>query len=183
MGADATPANAAPAIEYDEDVAVARDAAADADRIRATTWGYVFPVDPVRIARRLGIDVLDAYLAPNVSGALIKKPGEDPTVFLNATDSPNRKRFTCAHEIAHFVQRSESVDEYEWVDLRGPLSAAGLEFDEIYANQFAAALLMPADEIRKLHRAGKNDIELAQYFDVSREAIQFRLKNLGLPSR
>lgn len=44
------------------DPAVAAEAQLDAERIRTMAWGSEFPVDPVRIARRLGIDVLQAAL-------------------------------------------------------------------------------------------------------------------------
>jgi Zn-dependent peptidase ImmA (M78 family) len=158
----------------------AAEAAKDAERIRATTWGDTIPVDPVRIARRLGIHVLDAKLSPTVSGALVKKPGQDPTILLNASDSPNRKRYTCAHEIGHFVKRSDAPDQYEYVDLRGPLAAAGQDPEEMYANAFAANLLMPEKEVRRLHREGKGELEMALFFDVSADAMHYRLKNLGL---
>jgi Zn-dependent peptidase ImmA (M78 family) len=132
------------------------------------------------IARTLGIDVLDGTLEKNVSGALFKRPGEDPQIILNTIDSPNRKRFTCAHEIGHFVRRSDNPDEYAYVDFRGPLSSAGMEEEEIYANTFAASLLMPEEDVRRFEREGLNDIEMAIRFDVSREAMQYRLKNLGI---
>ena len=170
------------AIAYDEAVTVAtRDAAKDAERILATTWGEgKYPIDPVRIARRLGIDVLEAQLDQNVFAALVKQIGQDPAILLNAMDSPNRKRFSCAHEIGHFVRRSDQTEEYEYLDLRSPLSSTGQDPEEIYANTFAACLLMPEKEVRRLHRSGTNELEMADYFDVSREAMQFRLKNLGL---
>jgi Zn-dependent peptidase ImmA (M78 family) len=168
------------AITYAESV-TSVDAARDADQVRRTAWGEsAFPVDPVRIAKRLGIDVLVADLAPNTSGALVKRSGQDPVIFLNASDSPNRQRFTCAHEIGHFVRRADDPDQYEWVDLRGPLAAVGVDPEEIYANAFAASLLMPEDEVRRLHKENRPELFMAQYFDVSREAMQFRLLNLRL---
>jgi Zn-dependent peptidase ImmA (M78 family) len=39
---------------------------------------------------------------------------------------------------------------------------------------------MPEDEVRRLHGQGKTEIEMALYFDVSREAMHYRLRNLGL---
>jgi Zn-dependent peptidase ImmA (M78 family) len=66
----------------------------------------------VRIARGLGIDVLDAQLDVSVSGALVKERDQDPSIVLNWIDHPNRKRFTCAHEIGHFVRRKDQPDEY-----------------------------------------------------------------------
>lgn len=151
----------------------------DAERILDTLWTPMrIPVDPVKIARRLGIEVIEAELARNVSGALVKRPDEDPVIMLNGRDSPNRKRFSCAHEVGHFVKRSDDPDEYEYIDLRGARASAGTDADEVYANAFAAELLMPEKEIKR--RKGKSEVEMAVAFDVSREAMHNRLKNLGL---
>jgi len=115
-------------------------------------------------------------------GALVKQPGQDPTIFLNEDDSPTRKRFTCAHEIGHFVRRSREEPEYTRVDLRNSLSATGEDQEEVYANEFAACLLMPEDEVRRLSKNGFSDLEMAIRFGVSRAAMQYRLKNLNLAS-
>jgi Zn-dependent peptidase ImmA (M78 family) len=157
-----------------------RDPAEDAERILADVWGDSLPVDPVRIARSLGIKVLNAQLDPDVSGALVKEREQDPVILLNASDSPNRKRFTCAHEIGHFIKRSGAPDEYEYIDRRDTLATTGRDPDEIYANQFAASLLMPAKEVRQLAEEGLSDVQMALRFDVSLEAMQYRLQNLGL---
>ena len=39
---------------------------------------------------------------------------------------------------------------------------------------------MPEPTVRSLHADGLNDIQLGIQFKVSRQAMQFRLKNLGL---
>lgn len=158
-------------------------AANDAERILATVWRKGIPVDPVRIARLLSIEVIDAQLERDVSGAIVKRPGQDPRILLNAKDSANRRRFTCAHEIGHFVRRSESADSeaYEYTDLRGPLSATGQDPEEVYANNFAACLLMPEQEVRRLTGDKRHDVlDLALRFGVSPEAMQYRLKNLHI---
>ncbi len=56
----------------------------------------VLPVDPFMIAQRLGIKAYTANLDERVSGMLVKRPGEDPEIYVNDSDSPNRQRFTCA---------------------------------------------------------------------------------------
>lgn len=153
------------------------DAERDADGILDELWDDHLdgrlPIDPVRIARRLGIDVLNARLDPDVSGALVKELGQDPVIVLNWHDSNNRKRFTCAHEIGHFVKRSDKPDDYEYVDRRDTFSASGQDPDEVHANTFAACLLMPANHVRRLRRRGLSDVEMAVRFDVSREAMQY----------
>lgn len=156
-----------------------RDPIQEAERIRRSTWGDVFPVDPVQIAYRLGVTVREATLRDDISGALVKKLGEDPTILLNANDHPNRQRFTAAHELGHFVTREDSADTYEYVDLRDTMwSAAGISPEEVFANQFAANLLMPESEVQRLREEGFTPTQMAHYFRVSQDAMANRLKNV-----
>jgi Zn-dependent peptidase ImmA (M78 family) len=112
---------------------------------------------------------------------LAKTPNRDPEVFINSLDSANRQRFSCAHEIGHYSKRATGRDDDEWgyIDRRGPAASRGTEPDEIFANQFAAALLMPEACVREL----SDDLDpaaLAVRFGVSLEAMRFRLDNLGI---
>lgn len=159
---------------------VKKEAERDAARILRASWGTAIPVEPVAIAHELGIRVLEAQLDGNTLGALLKEPQEDPTILLNQQDSRNRRRFTCAHELGHYVRRSAESNEYARVDLRDRRSSTGEDPEEIYANEFAACLLMPEDEVKNLDELGLDDLEMALRFKVSREAMKFRLVNLGL---
>ena len=146
-------------------------------------WGdRKFPVDPVWIANELGLDVVETTLDDDVSGALLKEPEQDPVIILNRNDSNVRKRFTCAHELGHYVKRTENGQplEYEFVDYRGKLASQGVDSEEIFANNFAACLLMPEKEVRRLNNAGYAPVMMASYFGVSDDAIRYRLKKLGL---
>jgi len=154
-------------------------AARDASRLLKQAWPGVLPVDPVRIARKAGLVVVDAALDDNTMGVLIKKPGQDPVIMINKSDGLNQRRFTCAHELGHYVRRTDEAQEYTTVDLRSGLSADGTDMDEIYANEFAASLLMPEQEVTRLVAEGLADWDMAMRFVVSREAMQFRLKNLN----
>lgn len=160
---------------------VKSEAERDAARLLRAAWstGRV-PVDPVAIAQDLGLQVLEAKLDENTLGALVKEPGREPMILLNQNDGQNRRRFTCAHELGHYVRRSQESDEYASVDLRNHISATGEDPEEIYANEFAACLLMPEEEVRWFHDLGMDDLEMALNFKVSRQAMQFRLDNLGL---
>lgn len=159
------------------------DPKATAGRIRATLWGSRgFPVDPVWLANEMGLDVIEAQLPERVSGALIKEADKDPVILLCATDSRVRKRFTCAHELGHYAYRTDrNQDHYEYVDLRGDSAREGRHPEEVFANQFAAELLMPEETVRELHRQRYSPVLMAQHFGVSDDAIRFRLKNLRLP--
>ena len=150
----------------------------------------LFPVDPITICRNLDLAVVETELPTvetelptNVSGALIKEIGKEPVIVLHKSDSNNRKRFSCAHELGHYISRTESNDieqKYEYIDLRNSLSAYGTDKNEIFANTFAANLLMPEEEVKQLSQEKKPYFEMALYFGVSPEALKIRLKTLGL---
>jgi Zn-dependent peptidase ImmA (M78 family) len=160
-----------------------------AEDLLRTTWitegGDVgdcpLPVDPFHIAERLGLRVYTQVLGADVSGMLAKRPGRDPEVYINADDSLNRQRFSCAHEIGHYSKRVTGRDDDSWgyIDRRGPSSSEGTDPEEIYANQFAAALLMPEHKVRELHK-DLGPAAMAVAFGVSVGAMKFRLDNLGL---
>ncbi len=163
--------------------AIKTEAAQEAEKLLDAAWPLrLTPVDPIAVARTAGLRVVDAPLPEETLGALIKTPGEEPTIMINDGISEHRRRFTCAHELGHWVRRRADEEEYSSVDLRGPLSSDGDDPEEIFANEFAASLLMPEEEFRHAHTLGRNDILLGIEFNVSREAAQFRLKNLGLTS-
>lgn len=159
---------------YDADMA--------ASELLDECWDGVLPIDPVRMAKSLGVEVLDVYLQEQVSGALVKKPGQDPSILLNAKDSKNRKRFTCAHELGHYVRRAEEPTQYEYVDYRDQNSSTGTDEEERFANKFAANLLMPKWIVETFHEQGLAPFRMAKQFGVSPESMQYRLENLGLKS-
>lgn len=162
------------------------DARQEAERLLGIWWDHagvdVLPVDPVPVANELGIQVRQADLEKDVSGAIFRDSGDDPYILLNGNDHPNRKRFTCAHEIGHWVERtlSDPTAAIEFVDFRNTLSATGTDAREVFANRFAAELLMPERLIRKWLDNGERVLELARRFGVSPEAMGHRLNSLGL---
>lgn len=157
-----------------------RDPEVEARRVLADFWVEgLFPVDPIQVANRMGVDVKVGPLPGEVSGALIKRPGRDPVIFLERKDHDNRQRFSCAHELGHYVLRAGG-DAYEWVDLRGKAASAGTDAEEVFANKFGAALLMPRSDVKKKWRGSMPLWHLAALFGVSPEAMRWRLKNLGL---
>src|SRR5438270_6992259 len=125
-----------------------------AERVLAEHWDGTVPVDPARVAQSMGIRVVDAYMDADVDGAIRREgKGKPATIYVNAGNATNRKRFTCAHEIAHYFKHSEE-GEYEFIDYRDALASSGQVSDERYANAFAAALLMPEKHVRRLRTEG-----------------------------
>lgn len=149
----------------------------DAAEVLDTCWAADFPVDPERIAHSLGMVVYRLPLESGVSGILRVEPGDDPEIFVNNTDSPLRQTFTIAHEIGHYIERTDR-DEVDF----NIIERRGMDYDlhEFYADEFAGNLLMPEDEVKKLHARSSSIVSMARHFGVSLRAVQKRLQRLGL---
>jgi Zn-dependent peptidase ImmA (M78 family) len=103
-----------------------------------------------------------------------------------------RQRFTAAHELGHAVLHRDAMPEQFLADTHQMLSDpdAKLDAKEREANQFAAELLMPEAicrareaELRQQHGCCPRLVlayRLAAELLVSREAIRYRLNNLGV---
>lgn len=156
------------------------------------------PVDIVRIARSLGARLSEVPFDGDISGMLYRD-GADVVIGINPKHGDKRKRFSTAHEIGHLhlhkgrqiiVDRSVHTSGAVRVNFRDETSGQATDREEIQANQFAAALLMPEAFVRRaLPKVSKRTVDydqllvgLAEEFDVSREAMEFRLINLGLSS-
>lgn len=129
----------------------------------------------------------------DISGILYRD--EKQTIIgINSSHSNVRQRFTIAHEIGHLVLHEGElfVDQAVRVNFRDKRSSLAVNQQEIEANKFAAELLMPDEMIR--HEVEKRVTkkkgvtesqllaELARVFDVSEQAMGFRLFNLGIIS-
>jgi Zn-dependent peptidase ImmA (M78 family) len=150
------------------------------------------PVDVERVAKHLGLRVAYVDLGEDVSGLLISK-GQATAIAIQASDAPNRRRFTIAHEIGHFYLRHQfepgehvHVDHGHVITPRNSRSSTGVDPKEIEANQFAACLLMPTKlleaRIKALRTSSLRDSHvtlLASEFEVSEQAMTIRLSTLG----
>ena len=142
------------------------------------------PVDVESLAKALGILVGYERLDNDVSGLLLVEDGV-AKVAVNESHHRNRRRFTLAHEIGHVLLHAEG--DRVFVDrrfFRNRWSSKGELREEIEANAFAAALLMPRSLIRQHLEAdsGITDVDvfrLATKFQVSEQAMTLRLVKLG----
>jgi len=142
------------------------------------------PVPVERVADHLGIRVERSDLGADCSGVLVRE-GDRAVIGVNWDHHPNRQRFTIAHEIAHFQlhQGTTYVDSGYRTHFRDLESGSGTKREEIEANGFAAALLMPAHWVREDFRkrpfdmaAEADDLEgMARRFEVSTQAMAIRL--------
>jgi Zn-dependent peptidase ImmA (M78 family) len=153
------------------------------------------PIPLEMIAQGEGIPVVEMPFKSDVSGALIRSQGMSG-IAVNAAQHPNRKRFTIAHELAHFLldHKAQDEDHIDWkftIIRRDGISSEASDAQEIEANAFAACLLMPAQYLRadlnnRVGFNGEAELDepqiqaLAHKYRVSVEAMRYRLVNLGL---
>lgn len=151
------------------------------------------PVDVEAIAKYLGAQVIYEPFGEDMSGVLVKEK-KGIVIGVNSTHARTRQRFTIAHECGHlrlnhsgdlFVDRT--MRSQSTVKMRDKRSSLAIDRDEIEANRFAAELLMPERpllaEIRRFNERGfSGDLvtELTKVFQVSAQAMEYRLTNLGL---
>lgn len=149
------------------------------------------PIDVGAVAEHLGAAIEEAPAKKTLSGFLLRgaKPNQ-VVIGVNERHSRQRKRFTVGHETGHLLlhgAREFHVDEGFRVQRRDQMSGEGADETEIEANLFAAELLMPQrflaadlDEEESLDLVNDSVIEeLAKRYDVSVQAMTFRLANLG----
>ena len=166
------------------------DAKQAARRILKSVGGQL-PVDVYTIARAHNVDVREVMLDEAVSGVLVVKD-DRAIIGVNAAHHPNRRRFSIAHELGHYLLHSKNTSSNVFVDaapvfFRDERSSDGTEYQEIQANAFAAELLMPESMLRAELRNGPVDAfddaalhQLAGRFGVSVQALSIRLARLGL---
>ena len=149
-----------------------------------------YPVRVDRIAKVHGVKVRYEPLDDELSGMIFLKDNQ-AVIGVNAHHSPNRQRYTIAHELGHYFLHEDILRQGAHVDTmitmlnRDQDAALGTINIEIEANQFAAELLMPRHMIEKylnsegLGSAAKSDdavVEsMAKAFKVSTAAMAIRL--------
>lgn len=139
----------------------------------------ISPVDVKGIANDLGLNVWEMDLPGNVSGKIFRDPlnggSSGYSIGVNRSEGYKRKRFTLAHELAHFILHRDLIGDelmddgmYRSDNVSSPL--------ESQANNLAADILMPRRLIRCLQAQGCTSVgALAERLQVSEAAMKIRL--------
>lgn len=135
-----------------------------------------FPVDPFRMLRDLKIPFAFRNLE-NLEGIYIQPTDENDiaVIGINRNRPVLRQRFTAAHELCHHL-KDRKINNI--CPLDGTKNST-----ERFAEDFAAALLMPEDELRAQVAIFEKDgfiefehiLKVADYFAVSFQACVFRI--------
>ena len=138
----------------------------------------------VEIVEATGLEVFKYNFEDHsrqVMGAIDFGP-KKPIIYLNKHNHPNNQQFTLAHELGHYVLGHRDKNVQFRIDFESDIYPQGADSrrQELEANYFAGALLMPADLIREqLEREDLSqgitaeELErLKNYFRVSGPAIK-----------
>ncbi|MDR2007650.1 MAG: ImmA/IrrE family metallo-endopeptidase [Alphaproteobacteria bacterium] len=118
----------------------------------------------------------------DIFSGLIKIVDSRYVIIINGDHSHNRKRFTLAHELAHYFLHKEKIEKAAIVD--DALYRSGLANDniEVAANKFASKILMPEalvsfhiNEAKKL-----NIIDIAGILNYVAEKLQVSKQALAI---
>ena len=133
------------------------------------------------LEERWGFRIFIRGIGSSISGLFAFHPKLGPNVLLNAKHPSQRRNWTLAHELGHFLVDREGANVV-LVNRQFPSS-------EQFTDHFAAAFLMPASGVRRdfhnyCSRTGKFStrhlIYLANRYQVSPPAFTYRLESLGL---
>lgn len=155
---------------------------ADLDSIRtqAKEEGYVdgYKLDVEKFIRDKYEDIIiqKIALSSDVSGKLEYKDG-NWLMSVNVQHPEVRQRYTLGHELGHYLNHRDSVKSFEDTVYFRSKQKSSMEY---MADQFAARLLMPENDVNELVKGGVKTVKaMAQKFDVSLEAMKYRLEQLG----
>src|SRR6266545_1190979 len=160
------------------------DAEALAEKIREVSSLDGRPIENVReLLESWGVQVFFLnFPGRELSGSSWWHPTYGPAALINRGEAAGRRNFTMAHELAHLLR----LDVQPLCDLNEDNA------EELFANRFAAAFLMPAVNVSRHAELLRDSGELpgwdtersaiariAARYGTSVEATSYRLEDLG----
>lgn len=139
------------------------------------------PVPINKLAKNLGIaEIRYENLNSDISGKLVRIGGGEYVMTINDNDIRRRKRFTVAHELAHFLLHKDKIGDGI---TENALYRSGLSTSlEVEANRLAADILMPIDKIEEyIKQIGKQNVVVGKLSDVFGVAMTAMTVRLGIP--
>ena len=123
-------------------------------------------------------------LGSDIFGALLQDSEGSMRIYIDKDQPASRYRFSAAHELGHYVDRSRRLEVLPRdIDRR---SSKMPDFNiaegkrEIWAIEFAAELLMPRIEIQQQRKNGNTSpVHLTQRFNVPLPVMNHRIQELG----
>lgn len=138
------------------------------------------------VAHGVGIWNIQEKELNSIEGALIVPEGKiEGEIILNSNQDTNRKRFTLAHEIGHFVHPLHQPDiegrfNCSNDDIFKPYGRSKISIIEDQANEFASELLIPKNSLTPLLKlnSGINFDEIISFSEKMMVSKAFLLRKI-----
>lgn len=128
-----------------------------------------------------GIEIINDDLSSEVSGLIEYASDGGFIIAINKYHSYERRRFTLAHEFAHYAMHKEYIIKNKRIIDNKALFRDRQSKIKHEANEFASKLLMPKDEFIEAIKSGKKRLgDLAEHFGVTAAAVKYRAYKLDL---
>ncbi len=147
--------------------------------------GYELQLE--KLCKKLNLKCLAADFDDNISGSIIKNEKTDTyDIYVNRKYPRNRRRFTVAHEIGHYISYLKNSYSKIELEAEGRFEDVAISYiknvkfsnAETEANLIASELLMPKQKVEKLLKKDLTPEQMADLFYVSPSAMTLRLKDL-----
>jgi Zn-dependent peptidase ImmA (M78 family) len=153
-----------------------RNAERQAIKLLNTAGIFEPPVNPVEVARDIGVRVSFVSFSGESEGVSGLYDPAKNTIYVNDEDAGVRQTFTVAHELGHKILHDEWARSEAYKVLWRDPRKQGKDRFEQEANAFAANLLMPKQMMDRFKQYPLGVV--ARIFAVSEDAARFRLQYL-----
>jgi Zn-dependent peptidase ImmA (M78 family) len=129
------------------------------------------PVHLKVVAEKVGLEYQEVdYFSEDVDGMIVQLEGRVVAV-ANLNQSPNRRRFSLAHELGHHLLHPDhtELDDQASIDAPppGPDEFSRKDPYESEADIFAGELLVPLPMLKRHFKSGMTAADVARLFEVS----------------
>lgn len=146
------------------------------------------PVNLGKLLKKIGISALPMNFSDlekklnkgHILG-LVLATKKEAVIYYSENDTPNRQRFTIAHELGHICSHLKpDTNDYPYIDWRIE-EESNNEYEKC-ANIFAGELLIPLHKLKDIYLSIRFPIsnDLANIFGVSVNVMEARLNQLGI---
>lgn len=146
----------------------------------ATSNGFIdakgnVQLDKVAQSENIEVEYVDL---PSTESGFFRSSNGVYVIGINKKHNSRRQRFTFAHELGHYFLHKGTGDTAFSDEVFYRIeNSSSIEYA---ANEFAARLLIPENRLTEKLNQGMIDLrELAEEFEVSIAAMEYRVKSLG----
>ena len=137
------------------------------------------PVDLRVVVEKVGLEYQEVdYFSEDIDGMIVQMEGRVVAV-ANLNQSPNRRRFSLAHELGHHLLHPDRtvLDDRTSIDSPPPGTDefSGKDPYEAEADIFAGELLVPLPMLKRHFKSGMTAADVARLFAVSEHAASIAI--------